>query len=673
MKTVFTLRRKLFTCCGRPLLYAVPLLMFLLGSLYPAHAQNKLVGDGFGGRKWYTPSGVTAGPISTANINGQLYMWGINTCNYILPIPYSASPTSWPLQGGIDVSGLMSTKTGVLATATTISSSSSGNIYYSGYTCGVGIDANTRSINPYPVQGFNNVKLVSSANGHMNALIKADSTGWVWGSSVQNPYELGGAFWGADATQGANNIYTPIKVINNAKFVSAGTQHIAFVKHDGTVWTLGDNEYGAYGDGTNIPNNYNPTWVNSTNNITYKPLYMSTTPVQMQGITNAVRVAVFGCRAYNGTTIPTGTVILKKDGTVWVAGAGGVLQSGNSMVPVQVLGLSNIVDIKCSYFNAMALSATGDVWVWGLYSSGMPYGDGTSPNPPDAFSRTFIPKRIYFGPVAAPMVAIEANPNGDAASTSPLLALDENHILYRWGTTTDGGQGNYSQAWNPVIAAKHVADMSVQSGLQYITRTTEYPLDERLWSCGGNGSNGMQYVHALNPDYYYVDPTGFAASDFVSGKYWVNNYNHPTPGLYYPCNPGAWGFSGMNAIASSAAGTIDCSKTQLAPAPVAGTASQADLLVTVNVTTLGDFTPTVTGSGFSLVDPGYVITPTALGTQQFHVPVKYDGVSSFSTLAFTVSPANPAAGCTLTLSGKKSAIVNIITSDCVPTVGPSLK
>lgn len=118
-------------------------------------------------------------------------------------------------------------------------------------------------------------------------------------------------------------------------------------------------------------------------------------------------------------------------------------------------------------------------------------------------------------------------------------------------------------------------------------------------------------------------------------------------------------------------GTIDCNKTQLMPAPVFGTASQTVLMVTINVTTAGTFTPTVSGSGMSLVNAAYTVPTTTTGIQTFAIPLKYDGTTALGTLSFTISPAG---SCTADLTKTpKNAITPIWTLDCIPTVGPGLK
>jgi hypothetical protein len=119
------------------------------------------------------------------------------------------------------------------------------------------------------------------------------------------------------------------------------------------------------------------------------------------------------------------------------------------------------------------------------------------------------------------------------------------------------------------------------------------------------------------------------------------------------------------------AGTIDCAKTQIYTAPVVGTPGQKSLIVNINVTTVGCFTPiTITGSGVTLAEGTTRICPTTTGPQSFVIPVNYDG-SALSTVNFTVGTTG---SCAANLTGSvKKALADVWTLDCVPTAAPTLK
>jgi hypothetical protein len=84
--------------------------------------------------------------------------------------------------------------------------------------------------------GGTNWKQVSSGNQH-TAAIKTDGTLWTWG------YGYFGRLGTNDTTDRLNPV-TTFAGGNNWKQVSAGGQHTAAIKTDGTLWT-----WGAGGDG----------------------------------------------------------------------------------------------------------------------------------------------------------------------------------------------------------------------------------------------------------------------------------------------------------------------------------------------------------------------------------------------------------------------------------------
>ncbi|WP_157607623.1 hypothetical protein [Runella limosa] len=123
--------------------------------------------------------------------------------------------------------------------------------------------------------------------------------------------------------------------------------------------------------------------------------------------------------------------------------------------------------------------------------------------------------------------------------------------------------------------------------------------------------------------------------------------------LLLSCNtsPGTGGPLG-EPVSTPGVGVIDCSKTKLYPAPVQGTPSELSLLVTINVTTVGDFAPiTISGSGMSLVSGFDKVTATTTGVQTFHIPIKYDGTALTNAFQFTIGQAG---SCSADLTNKPS-------------------
>ena len=94
-------------------------------------------------------------------------------------------------------------------------------------------------------------------------------------------------------------------------------------------------------------------------------------PVEVSGLTNVVQVS-------GGVWF---SVALKADGTVWAWGSNQVGELGigtgpNSHVPVQVPGLAGVVKISSGHSFTLALKSDGTVWVWGQNNFSL--GDGTT-------------------------------------------------------------------------------------------------------------------------------------------------------------------------------------------------------------------------------------------------------------------------------------------------------
>jgi len=209
---------------------------------------------------------------------------------------------------------------------------------------------NTTTRRSSPVQTIalgSNWKQVSTS-GDYTAAIKNDGTLWLWGSNNQG--------------QLANNTTTqsnsPVQTVTfgtNWKQVSAGSQHMAAIKNDGTLWTWGYNLYGQLGD----------------NSIVKK-----SSPVQtVAGGTNWKQVS----GGFNHCAA------IKTDGTLWTWGLNNTGQIGDNTgtyrsSPVQTIAYgTNWKQVACggSQVNTFAIKTDGTLWTWGYNPSGQ-LGDNTT-------------------------------------------------------------------------------------------------------------------------------------------------------------------------------------------------------------------------------------------------------------------------------------------------------
>ena len=154
----------------------------------------------------------------------------------------------------------------------------------------------------------------------------------------------------------------------------------------------------------------------------------SVTPIAIGGLNNIIAVASGGAHSLAVTA----------DGKVWSWGANdsGQLGTGNnadSTVPIEIPYLSEIVTVAAGEKHSLALSNDGEVWAWGDNSSGQ-LGDGTTVN-------RNIPVRVDS---LKDIVAITA---GKVHS----MALARDGTLWAWGGNYNGqlGDGTVANTTRP--------------------------------------------------------------------------------------------------------------------------------------------------------------------------------------------------------------------------------
>jgi alpha-tubulin suppressor-like RCC1 family protein len=181
--------------------------------------------------------------------------------------------------------------------------------------------------------GGTNWKQVSAGGNHTAAL-KTDGTLWTWG--------YGGS--GRLGTNDETNRSTPVTTFaggTNWKQVSSGQQHTAAIKTDGTLWTWGRNNYGQLGDNT-ITNRSTPV-------------------TTFAGGTNWKQVSSGGYH----------TAAIKTDGTLWIWGRQNANQLGDNTTvskstPVTTFaGGTDWKQVECGLFYTAAIKTDGTLWTWG--------------------------------------------------------------------------------------------------------------------------------------------------------------------------------------------------------------------------------------------------------------------------------------------------------------------
>src|SRR5690606_4084680 len=246
----------------------------------------------------------------------------------------------------------------------------------------------------------------------------------------------------------------------------AGMRNAVFIKSDGTVWTVGYNSYGQFGNGL-ISVGFSDS--------AYK------VPEQMKGVSNAVRVAVGKFT----------TCILLKDGTVMAVGGnnyGGLGKSNNelrrSLEPIYIQGLNSIVDIKASAHFCIALDSIGDVYSWGRNDGYGALGTG----------KKYISGSENYSPVQKVKIISNIIAISACADGYHFMALDQDSNAYMWGVNEFGINGAISEENSvdtPVLIATGVVDIMAGETFSYIIKS-----DKTVW-CNGQSNHFLGNVGSI--------------------------------------------------------------------------------------------------------------------------------------------------------------------------------
>lgn len=315
--------------------------MLLVLFINTTYAQNSMVGDGFGGRLWYSPTNYTVGSYSAYSIcyddSSQLYGWGSNGSNQL---------------------GLGSSIFGV-------------NV-------------------PTPIPNMTNVKYFST--GYNMGAIKNDNSGWIWGATnptqvITNAYFLDassynisfvkndGTVWtmgdnlfgqyGDGTTVSSASFTTPVQMlnINTAVRVANNFSTTIVLLADSTLVSCGDNSllFGNLGLGSSIQS--------------------TSIPLPISGLPKIIDIK----------STAEGTIALTANGDVYSWGIDYNSFTYND-TPVLLPNLSDIIAISgCDDgYHFLALDVNGNCYGWGSWNSAFGFPTTASAGLPTFISSNVI-------------------------------------------------------------------------------------------------------------------------------------------------------------------------------------------------------------------------------------------------------------------------------------------
>jgi alpha-tubulin suppressor-like RCC1 family protein len=194
----------------------------------------------------------------------------------------------------------------------------------------------------YPTVGIDDAISIS-AGIRFSCAVRADGSVWCWG---EDP--------GSD---GVSSIPVQVPGIDDATAVSAGGAFACALRSGGQVGCWGINSIGQLGNGRFEYNTGDAT------------------PQTVVGIDDATQISTGWNHA----------CVIRSDRSLWCWGGNGDGVTGygqlgdgtfdNSPVPVQVVGLSDVIKVAAGGWSTCAITAGGETWCWGYGQQGT-LGDG---------------------------------------------------------------------------------------------------------------------------------------------------------------------------------------------------------------------------------------------------------------------------------------------------------
>jgi alpha-tubulin suppressor-like RCC1 family protein len=338
-----------------------------------------------------------------------------------------------------------------------------------------------------------------------SVFLKADGSLWAMGFNAYG--QLGDGTFATNTPAGTNR---PEQIVTGSVTnLAAGDDHTLFIKSDGSLWAMGQNQYGQLGDGTT--NNINhPEQIISSNVAAIAAKTSHSLFVKSDGslwamgrnfkgelgdgTTNMSKVPE-QIVASNVTAVAAGqyhSLFLKTDGSLWAMGWNQYGQLGdgttnNSKLPELIVS-NGVVAVAAGYFHSLFIKSDGSLWVMGGNQNGQ-LGDGTTNN------------------INHPEQIVSNNVTAIAGGWYHSLFVTNNSALWAMGANQNGqlGDGTQNNQSRPEqIVANNVSNITAGGEHSLFTKN-----DGSLWAMGFNyyGQLGDgTFNQVINPEQVIAPP-----------------------------------------------------------------------------------------------------------------------------------------------------------------------
>ncbi len=282
--------------------------------------------------------------------NGTLWGWGLNSSGAVGDGTNEDRLTPVKVVGLADVTSVVSGRYATIALKNDGTVWAWGSNWQGDLGNGVGGAEGLSQNTPLQLNGLTDVMAIGYNDSAISPgfyAIKKDGTLWTWGCQANKILDRA-------VTCPTPYLPTQIKGVSDVidfRIADFGIGSYFVLKNDGTVWAWGGNTFGQLGDDT-----YRDTILGGIDR---------NTPLQVAGLTGVKDIAVV--TPWSSVMV----YALKEDGTIWAWGenAGGKLGTELKTitvdVPTQVIGLTGITKIAVEASQSLALKNDGTVWAWG--------------------------------------------------------------------------------------------------------------------------------------------------------------------------------------------------------------------------------------------------------------------------------------------------------------------